>query len=175
MPEPTQPEPLPAELRALAAEADALAERTAELTTRLTTAHDEHVQRLARPMHKATDDLIDYTDEIARTAEYLTRVRVSRDPHLCDVPWGVCPAHGVTLRSMGDRAWCTTTGCARTWDHDRVHTPCAEPAVATATDEDGATASLCAAHAADAAQRLSGCTLDYLGHRATSGSSDLPG
>ncbi|WP_414943178.1 hypothetical protein [Amycolatopsis sp. cmx-11-32] len=167
MPEPTKPEPMPADLRALAAEADALAERTAELATRLTTAADDHLQRLAQPMHKATDDLIDCTDEITRTAEYLTRVRVSRDPNLCDVPWGVCPAHGVTLRSADDRAWCTKSGCANTWEYDRLHTPCTEPATATATDEDGATGSLCSAHASDAAQRLIGCTIHYLDNRAT--------
>ncbi|ANN18877.1 hypothetical protein SD37_26805 [Amycolatopsis orientalis] len=160
MPEPT-PEPVPAELRALAADAEALAERTAEVAARLEAADDSHLQRLAQPMNEATDDLAGYTGEIARAAEYLTRVRVSRDPHLCDVPWGICPVHGVTLHSLGDRAWCTTTGCGNTWDYDRLHTPCTEPAAAIATDRDGATGSLCTAHASDAAQRLDGCSIEY--------------
>ncbi|KZB88364.1 hypothetical protein AVL48_20685 [Amycolatopsis regifaucium] len=125
------------------------------------------MQRLAQPMNKATHDLADYIGEIARTAEYLTRVRVSRDPHLCDVPWGICPDHGVTLRSLEDRAWCTATGCGNTWTYDRLHTPCTEPAAAIATDRDGVTGSLCSAHASDAAQRLDGCSIEYLDHRAT--------
>ncbi|KFZ82008.1 hypothetical protein ED92_17375 [Amycolatopsis sp. MJM2582] len=169
MPEPTTPEPLPAELRALAAEADALAERTAEMAARLAATDDGHLQRLAQPMNKATDDLAGYTGEIARTAESLARVRVSRDPHLCDVPWGVCPVHGVTLHSLGDRAWCTATGCDNSWDYDRLHTPCTEPAAAIATDRDGVTGSLCSAHASDAARRLDGCSIEYLGHRTTNG------
>jgi hypothetical protein len=133
MPEPTMPEPVPAELRALAADADALAERTAEVAARLDAADDGHLQRLAQPMNKATDDLVGYIGEIARTTEYLTRVRVARDPHLCDVPWGICPVHGVTLHSLGDRAWCTTTGCGNVWAYDRLHTPGRKPAAASAT------------------------------------------
>ncbi|WP_103349621.1 hypothetical protein [Amycolatopsis sp. CA-128772] len=159
MPERTTPEPVPAELRALAAEAEALATRTAEVAARLQTAPDGNLHRLARPIAKATHDLSDYTDEVARAAEDLARVRASRDPALCDVPWGVCPAHGVTLRASGDRAWCTAPGCTGTWDFDRLHTPCTEPVTAVITDEDGATARLCAAHARDASDRLAGCTV----------------
>ena len=169
MPEPTPSEPLPAELRALAADAEALATRTAEVAARLRTAPDGHLQRLARPVAKATHDLSDYTDEVARTAENLARVRASRDPGLCDVPWGVCPAHGTTVRASGDHARCTTPGCAREWDYDRLHKPCGEPAVAVVTDEDGATGRMCAAHARDAADRLAGCTVSYLEHRTSSG------
>ncbi|OXM56132.1 hypothetical protein CFP71_15030 [Amycolatopsis thailandensis] len=166
MPEPPTPEPVPAELRILAAEADALAERTAEMAARLEAADDGHLQRLAQPMNKATGDLADYTGEIARTAAYLTRVRVSRDPRLCDVPWGICPLHGVTLHSFRDRAWCTATGCGNSWEYDRLHTPCTEPAVAIATDRDDVTGSLCSAHASDAGRRLDGCSVEYLDHRA---------
>ncbi|MGV9364984.1 hypothetical protein [Amycolatopsis sp. NPDC003731] len=162
MPEPTTPEPLPAELRALAADAEALAARTAEVAARLRTAPDGHLQRLARPIAKATHDLSDYTDEISRTAEDLARVRVARDPGLCDVPWGICPAHGVTLHSAGGRAWCTDPGCAAAWDYDRLHTPCAEPVAAVVTDQGGVTARLCAAHARDAGDRLAGCTVSRL-------------
>jgi hypothetical protein len=168
MSEPITPEPLPAELRALAAEAEALAARTAEVAARLETAPDDQLQRLARPIARATHDLCDYTDEVARTAESLARVRVARDPSLCDVPWGVCPAHGITLRASGDRAWCTHPGCDREWDYDRLHTPCTEPATAVVTDADGATGRLCAAHARDAGDRLTGCTVSSLDHR-TSG------
>lgn len=169
MAEPITPEPLPAELRALAAEAEALATRTAEIATRLQAAPDGTLQRLARPIAKATHDLSDYTDEVVRTAEDLARVRVSRDPSLCDVPWGICPAHGVTLRASGGRASCTAPGCGGEWDYDRLHTPCAEPATAVVTDEDGATARMCAAHAHDATGRLAGCTVAGLGHRTSNG------
>ncbi|UOZ03348.1 hypothetical protein [Amycolatopsis sp. WQ 127309] len=81
-------------------------------------------------------------------------MEVSRDPGLRNVPWGVCPAPGVTLRAGGNRAWCTAPGCEGEWDYDRLHTPCAEPATAVVTDEDGATGKLCAAHARDAGDRL---------------------
>ncbi|MEV7548440.1 hypothetical protein AB0N89_02295 [Amycolatopsis sp. NPDC089917] len=161
MPEPKTPEPMPAELRALAAEADDLAERTAEMAARLRTTPDAHLRRLARPLFQATGELAECTDEISRSADHLARVRVARDPNLCDVPWGICPVHGVTLRSLGDRSWCTTEGCSHTWDYDRLHTPCAEPATATATDQDGVTGSLCSTHASDAARRLADCTIDY--------------
>ncbi|QKV73911.1 hypothetical protein [Amycolatopsis sp. Hca4] len=169
MPEQKTPEPLPAELRALAADAETLAQRTADLAARLKVADDGNLNRLARPMDKATEELGDYTEEVSRTAEYLARVRVSRDPNLCDVPWGVCPAHGITLRSNADRTWCTATGCGREWDYDRLHSPCAEPAAAVVTDEDGESGSLCVAHAQDAAQRLTGCTFVYLDRSTATG------
>ncbi|MDQ7810822.1 hypothetical protein Q5425_44470 [Amycolatopsis sp. A133] len=169
MPEPTTSEPLPAELRALAADAEALANRTAEVAARLKTAPDGNLQRLARPIAKATHDLSEYTEEVSRTAENLARVRVARDPGLCDVPWGICPAHGVTLRAGEDRAWCSVPGCAGEWDYDRLHTPCGERAVAVVTDEDGAAGKMCAAHARDAGDRLAGCTVSSLDHRAANG------
>ncbi|MET8850745.1 hypothetical protein [Amycolatopsis sp. NPDC004625] len=169
MSERTTPEPLPAELRALAAEAEALATRTAEVATRLRAAPDGTLQRLARPIAKATHDLSDYTDEVVRTAEDLARVRVARDPSLCDVPWGVCPAHGVTLRASGDRAFCTAPGCVGEWDYDRLHTPCAEPATAVVTDEDGVTARMCGAHLRDVTERMAGCTVAGLDHRSSKG------
>lgn len=169
MPEQKTPEPLPTELRALAAEAETLALRTAEVAARLDAADDGNLNRLAQPMDKATDDLEDYTGQISRTAEYLVRVRVSRDPNVCDVPWGVCPVHGMTLRSDTDRARCAVIDCGREWSYDRLHSPCAEPVAAVVTDEDGDAGRLCLAHAEDAARRLAGCTVEYLDRRTAIG------
>lgn len=114
----------PAELRAPAADAEALAARTAEVAARLQAAPDDHLQRLAQPIAKATHDLSDYTDEVSRTAEDLARVRVARDPGLCDIPWGVCPDHGVTLHSSGGRAWCTDPAAPARGTTTRLHTLC---------------------------------------------------
>ncbi|MDT8915154.1 hypothetical protein [Amycolatopsis sp. PS_44_ISF1] len=163
MPEPKTPEPLPAELRALAADAETLALRTAEMAARLKAADDGQLNRLARPMVRATDELDGYTEEVSRTAEYLARVRVARDPNLCDVPWGICPEHGTTLRADADRTRCTAPGCGREWDYDRLHSPCTEPATVTVTDEDGESGVLCVTHAQDATRRLVGCTFHHRG------------
>lgn len=76
--------------------------------------------------------------------------RIGGETATCGVPWGICPEHGRSLRSSAGRTWCTAFGCTRSWDYDRLDTPCPEPVWAEVTFAEGETARWCEAHARDA-------------------------
>jgi hypothetical protein len=40
---------------------------------------------------------------------------LAADTTRCAARWGVCPEHGNTLCSSGERTWCARPGCGRTW------------------------------------------------------------
>ncbi len=157
-------EPTPAQLRELATAATNLAARTRAMIERLPVDDDPHkapLKPVRWKLSNAVDTLDDYQESIADAVESLTRVRIARGVGLCGIPWGVCPEHGNTLRSTGGSTWCKAPDCFRTWNYDRMATPCTEPAVAAATGAKGEEFVLCAGHALDAEQRLDGITVRY--------------
>lgn len=78
----------------------------------------------------------------------------------CGADWGVCPDHGNTLASSGGTTRCKV--CGRTWSYDRVQRPCEEPAAFELRDADGGVGLLCAGHALDARDRVTGGTVTPL-------------
>ncbi|BDT39540.1 hypothetical protein [Streptomyces yaizuensis] len=153
-------EPTPAELRALMADADTVRARIQDVHERLRGTED--IRHIAHRLEDATEALRRAHDVLDTVAGDLARARTARDPRLCTVPWGVCPDHGPTLRSSGNRTWCTAAGCTRSWDYDRMDTACAEPVTATVSHTSGTSFLACKAHAADAEQRLDGATITAL-------------
>ncbi|RJQ70547.1 hypothetical protein D5S17_28885 [Pseudonocardiaceae bacterium YIM PH 21723] len=68
----------------------------------------------------------------------------------CGVPWGICPDHGRSLRTSARRTWCTSFGCDRTWNYDRLDMDCPEPVWARLDFAEGEVTEFCEAHARDA-------------------------
>uniref|UniRef100_UPI003F4919B1 hypothetical protein n=1 Tax=Streptomyces sp. CA-141956 TaxID=3240051 RepID=UPI003F4919B1 len=155
-----QHEPTPAELRALVAEAEVLEERILNVRARLRASDD--AGDTAFRLTDAAENLRRATEALEMTASDLARTRTARDPGLCSVPWGVCPAHGNTLRSTGGRSWCTDLGCSRSWGYDRLAMTCGEPVTHTVTDAAGSSFLACRGHAMDAEKRLEGGTVTPL-------------
>ncbi|MEV6179971.1 hypothetical protein [Streptomyces sp. NPDC052015] len=164
MTEPAKPaesgEPTPAELRALMAEATALQGRINDVQERLRAS--EETRHTAFRLDDAAGRVAQAGEALGETASDLARTRAARDPKLCDVPWGVCPDHGNTLRGSGGRAWCTDPTCGRSWDYDRLGNACAEPATHTVTDAEGGTMRTCDGHTKDVANRLDGAVITAL-------------
>lgn len=106
-------EPTPAELRALLAEATVLQGRINDIQQRLRAS--EETQYTAFRLDDAAGWVAQAGRALGATASDLARTRAARDPILCDIPWGVCPVHGNTLRGTGGRTWCTDPTCGRSW------------------------------------------------------------
>lgn len=83
---------------------------------------------------------------------------------LCAIPWGICPDHGPTLTSSAAASWCHFPDCGRLWSYDRLDETCSELATHRITDSGGATLTSCAVHAAEAAQQITGATIEPLPH-----------
>ncbi|NEC32212.1 hypothetical protein [Streptomyces rubrogriseus] len=154
------PEPTPADIRALIAEADALQERIRNVEHRL--AGSEETRHSVFRLSDAAGRLTDVSEALEETAGELARVRAVRDGSVCAVPWGVCPEHGNTLVSTGGRTRCSQLACGRTWDYDRLGVPCGEPLTHKVTDAAGESFRACKAHAMDATERLIGGTVTPL-------------
>ncbi|MFL4496505.1 hypothetical protein ACJ6WD_35485 [Streptomyces sp. VTCC 41912] len=158
--DPVDPEPTPASIRALISEADVLQERIRAVERALRST--EETRHSGFRLDDAAGRLADVSRALEETASDLARVRAVRDGSVCAVPWGVCPDHGNTLRGTGGRTWCTDPGCARTWNYDRLGSPCGEPLTHEVTDATGESFRTCAGHAKDAAERLVGGTVTPL-------------
>ncbi|MEU2380332.1 hypothetical protein [Streptomyces misionensis] len=154
-------EPTPADIRALMAEAADLNARIQDAYTRLWSWTDENTRSLTYPLQEAAADVRRARDNLSEAASALARARTARDPKLCNVPWGVCPEHGNTLRSSGGRTWCTAS-CSRRWDYDRLDSPCTEPVTHQIADQTGAVVQFCHGHTLDARQRLEGAVITPL-------------
>ncbi|MFD5935683.1 hypothetical protein [Streptomyces sp. NPDC060333] len=158
-------EPTPADLRTLMADADALQERIRDVERRLRAS--EETRHTAFRLDDAAGQITRVHEDLANTASELARVRAVRDGSVCAVPWGVCPDHGNTLRSSGGRSQCTHSGCARSWNYDRLGVPCGEPLTHKVTDASGGSFLACKAHAMDATERLIGGTISSLDNTET--------
>jgi hypothetical protein len=147
----------PAELRELAAAAEALAEAVMAVHARLAEAPDEPTQRTGFRLEDAAGAARDIARQLADTAGDLARVRARS---ACPADWGVCPDHGATLHSYGTGtaivSRCTAPGCERRWNHDRAGLPCTEAVAYAVVDRTGERFEMCAGHALDARDRLDG-------------------
>jgi len=147
----------PADLRALSAVTEKLHGQVTRVYDALRA--DPETKDTAYRLGETTSHLYLVAYELGETASDLARVRTARDPGLCGVPWGVCPEHGNTLASSGGESWCTVLGCKRRWSYDRSGTPCQEKTSHKVTDAKGDSFTCCAVHAANASERLDGCTV----------------
>ena len=99
------------------------------------------------------------TDPETAAAYAQARQSTADHPDRCAVPWGVCPDHGATLRSGGDRgSVCTDLACLNTWQYDRLDAPCPEPATHTVKATGGGYA-VCNGHAIAARAQITDAEL----------------
>ena len=115
----------PAVLRGLAAAAEDLSERVADVYDRLRQGDREGARAGFRlvgvggELRAVAGVLLDTAGDLARA--HGTPVGA------CGLPWGVCPEHGNTLRCTGGVTTCAAGGCGRRWGYDRTTGPCPEP------------------------------------------------
>lgn len=152
-------EPTPAEFREAAAQAEALADTLDYLVTRLRAANPNEVATGAYILAGSVTNARQTAHDLHQTAAAVARLRTSRGPDVCGIPWGVCPDHGNTLTTSGGETWCRSGRCGRRWTYDRAGAPCTEPVTHEVTDQEGTTFRACAGHALDMEQRLEGATL----------------
>jgi hypothetical protein len=137
----------PGDLLALAARVNDLMDDISAVQGRLRRAPDEPTRSAGFPLDTAVSYLRQGFDELRASGEALHRV-VNRGS--CPADWGACPDHGATLRSSGRESWCGMPGC-RSWDYDRLGSPCSETATHTVTGPEGSPGRMCVGHAREAA------------------------
>lgn len=137
-----------ADVRALAAEFEQLAERVTEVNTRLRADPEEARRQVRFRLDDVAGNSSRCANELLKTASDLARI-AAVPASACPAQWGVCPDHGDTLTSSGGVSRCRTLGCSRTWNYDRAGLPCAEPATVPVTIA-GETKNFCVGHALSA-------------------------
>jgi outer membrane murein-binding lipoprotein Lpp len=133
--------------RSLAARAEALAAEIDALRRDLRAAGDHPVRLAGFRCDAASGSVRQAAGELRDTAADLERIAAAAAPGTCSVQWGACPDHGNTLSGSGGRTWCRHADCTRTWDHDRVGLPCAEPVRWRMIDRHGDAVLMCHGHA----------------------------
>ncbi len=151
----------PARARELAAAASELYRQLREADAARRDDPDEGRRRAGWRIEEAAGGLQRAAEALLGTADELIRLAARRGD-ACPVPWGVCPEHGATLTSTGDRCWCTATGCARRWTYDRTGVPCSEPVTHRVVDAEGTTLVVCNGHALAASREMTGATVNPL-------------
>ncbi|MEJ5869342.1 hypothetical protein WDV85_16550 [Pseudokineococcus sp. 5B2Z-1] len=151
--------PTPADLRELAAAADALAARIEVVQAALRDEYPGARSRAGFRLDDAAGNARQASRALEDTAGELARIAATPE-HACGIEWGVCPRHGSTITTSGGRSWCTVDGCGNTWGYDRLSTPCPEPVTHRITDTTGATQDVCDGHAIGARARVTGVTVD---------------
>lgn len=154
--------PFASRARELEAMAEALADGIKAFHADLSASGSEPARRAGFRCGDAAGQARSVAEDLRETADDLTRVAEASKPGTCSIPWGICPVHGNTLMASGGQTWCTTPGCGRRWDFDRMGLPCAEAAAFTLTDGEGDSAPVCAGHASDARRNLQGARLRAL-------------
>ncbi|TDD30924.1 hypothetical protein E1286_45620 [Nonomuraea terrae] len=148
----------PAQLRFLADRAGALADEVRALCEGVAVDAPERDPMAAAI--EAAGWLDRGSEDLRRAAGDLDRLWAVRE---CGMPWGVCPEHGRTLSSSAGTSTCRV--CRRTWDHDRLTKPCAEPVTWKVTDEAGTVTMMCDGHVLGAHAVLRGATFTRLATR----------
>ncbi|MET8868819.1 hypothetical protein ABZW11_38330 [Nonomuraea sp. NPDC004580] len=145
----------PAQLRALASRAEALA---AEVRAACAITPDVHPGE-ADPFvaaRQAADWLTRATDDLRHAATDLARTQV--EP--CAMAWAVCPEHGNTLTSMAGVSTCRV--CGHSTPTPRPGEPCGAPVTWKVIDPAGTETRMCAGHVLGARAVSQGATFIHL-------------
>ncbi|MEV0628677.1 hypothetical protein ACI2LC_24330 [Nonomuraea wenchangensis] len=140
----------PAQLRALASRADALAAEVRELCLSAPAGTPEHDHLGAA--WQARERLSAGAEDLRRAAGDLAALQARP----CGMPWGVCPEHGNTLSTRAGISTCRV--CRREWRHDRFGRPCEEPVTWKVIDRAGAETRMCDGHVLGARAAAAGAT-----------------
>ncbi|GAB2933337.1 hypothetical protein ACFMQL_05575 [Nonomuraea fastidiosa] len=147
----------PAQLRALANRAEALAAEVRALCAHPSpvTTPDAGASPGADPLaaaRQAADWLARSTDDLRRAATELARLQV--EP--CGLAWAVCPEHGNTLSSMAGVSKCRVCGWSRSTP--RPGQPCGAPVTWKVIDRSGGETRMCDGHVLGARAVSQGAT-----------------
>jgi hypothetical protein len=140
----------------LAIRAGALADEIDALHRAIRAARDQPLRWAGFRCDTASSRMRQVGAELHDTVGQLGRIAAGMKPGVCAVPWGACPAHGISLASTCGKTWCRVTGCGRRREDDRVGLSCIEPARRTVTGKHGHAHVMCDGHALDARKRLQG-------------------
>jgi hypothetical protein len=136
-------EPSPTEVWTLAATIEQAANNVDELRQRFMACPDT-IRRTRFRLDDLAGELRRAAVGLDETATDLARAWRSRSEILCPAEWGVCLEHRRTLTSSGGLSRCIV--CGRTWDYDRLGSPCGEPVALLVVDPQGAEQPMCTGH-----------------------------
>ncbi|MEV4569064.1 hypothetical protein AB0K12_35285 [Nonomuraea sp. NPDC049419] len=129
----------PAQLRALASRAEALAAEVRAACDAPADVQPGATDPLVAA-RQAADWLTRATDDLRQAATDLARTQV--EP--CTMAWAVCPDHGNTLTSMAGMSTCRVCGQGR--PTPRPGEPCGAPVTWKVIDPTGTETRMCAGH-----------------------------
>jgi hypothetical protein len=133
-------------LEQLVGSAERLARGIREVRDALSGPVAGQLNRIGVRLVEAADEVESVGGMLRRTVRDLERL-ATVPPDACRAEWGVCPEHGSTLASAGGVTVCTSPGCTRQWDYDRLTDLCPEPVTHRITGATGTDAKVCHGHA----------------------------
>lgn len=152
------PAPTPHRLQALAAAAISLAESIEAADQHLSTDETYDTRAASVRLDAAARSCRAIASELEATAGELTRITAVGGV-TCDIAWGVCPNHGITLLvPTGDAMTCRVPGC-REGSADPITHRCGEPVKYRVVDAAGAAFLACTGHALACRQQLTGAVI----------------
>jgi hypothetical protein len=157
--------PSPGQLGQLAAVAEILAGGIDAANQGLLHGTDLESGRYWLPLEGAAEAVRRAAEELEKVAGELVRsMATAHGP--CEVGWGVCPDHGVTLTSTGSNVACRVIGCDRVPAAPSIQ--CTEPVAYRVVDAEGSAFLACTGHAVACRRELVGAvitlTADSLEH-----------
>ncbi|HEY3002339.1 MAG TPA: hypothetical protein VGJ44_08305 [Kribbellaceae bacterium] len=157
--------PTPGRLGQLAAAAEVLAGGIDAANQALLGGSELDSGRYWLPLQSAAEGVRRAAEELEKVAGELVRsMATAHEP--CEVGWGVCPDHGITLTSTGGQSVCRVLGCHRTPQAPSVR--CTEPVAYRVVDAEGEAFLACTGHAVACRRELVGAvitlTADSLEH-----------
>jgi hypothetical protein len=113
-------------------------------------------RQLRRDLDQAADTFRTVASELETTAGNLIRLAAA-EGQTCEVTWGMCEDHGLTLMAVGEQVTCHVLGCYR--EQQAVVEPCTQPVAYRVVDVAGPALLTCAGHAIACRLHLDGAVI----------------
>ncbi|MFI5706857.1 hypothetical protein [Kribbella sp. NPDC051620] len=113
-------------------------------------------RQLRRDLDQAADTFRTVASELETTAGNLIRLAAA-EGQTCQVTWGMCEDHGLTLMAVGEVVTCHVLGCYR--EQQAVVEPCTQPVAYRVVDVAGPALLTCAGHAIACRLHLDGAVI----------------
>ncbi|GAA0929826.1 hypothetical protein GCM10009554_12460 [Kribbella koreensis] len=113
-------------------------------------------RQLRRDLDQAADTFRTVASELETTAGNLIRLAAT-EGQTCEVTWGMCEDHGLTLMAVGEVVTCHVLGCYR--EQQAVVETCTQPVAYRVVDVAGPALLTCAGHAIACRLHLDGAVI----------------
>jgi hypothetical protein len=113
-------------------------------------------RQFRRDLDEAADTFRTVASELETTAGNLIRLAAS-EGQACGVTWGICPEHGLSLMSIGEKVTCRVLGCYR--ENEDVVEQCMQPVAYRVVDAVGPALMTCSGHAIACRLHLDGAVI----------------